>query len=186
MLCLADMLNFFRLRFSISLLLVLLGIYSLPLHANTLTGTVVHIHDGDTLQVLSDKKKHKIRLLAIDAPEQDQAYGKEAKKNLSALTLGKSVTVNWQKRDTYQRIIGQVFIQHPDCKTTNCPNRLDINHQQILSGSAWWYRHYASEQGPADATRYEQAEKAAGQQRIGLWAKPNPIAPWSWRRSRPR
>jgi endonuclease YncB( thermonuclease family) len=168
------------------LLLLSCSLYILPLYANSLIGTVIHIHDGDTLQVLSNKKTYKIRLLAIDAPEQDQAYGNEAKKNLSRLTLGKSVTVHWQKRDAYQRIIGQVFVQHPDCKSTDCKISLDINHQQVHNGAAWWYRHYANEQSAADAAGYEQAENQARQRRIGLWAQPNPAPPWSWRRSHSR
>lgn len=169
-----------------ALLLLSCSFFMLPLQANSLTGTAVHIQDGDTLQVLSGQKKYTVRLLAIDAPEQDQAFGSASKKNLSALTLGQFVTVDWQKRDSYGRIIGQVFIQPADCKTAACPFTLDINHQQVQSGSAWWYRHYASEQRPTDAKLYEQAENQARHQRSGLWSQPNPLAPWSWRRSQRR
>jgi endonuclease YncB( thermonuclease family) len=44
--------------------------------ADTLTGKVVKIMDGDTLYVLdANYKEHKIRLAGIDAPERKQAYG---------------------------------------------------------------------------------------------------------------
>ncbi len=58
----------------VGLYLVLL----LPLiaSADSLTGKVVKITDGDTLYVLdANHKQHKIRLAGIDAPERKQAYG---------------------------------------------------------------------------------------------------------------
>ncbi len=49
---------------------------SLAAFANSLTGKVVKITDGDTLYVLdANYKEHKIRLAGIDAPERKQAYG---------------------------------------------------------------------------------------------------------------
>ncbi len=49
---------------------------SLAASADTLTGKVVKITDGDTLYVLdANYKEHKIRLAGIDAPERKQAYG---------------------------------------------------------------------------------------------------------------
>ena len=48
---------------------------SLPASADSLTGKVVKITDGDTLYVLdANYKEHKIRLAGIDAPERKQAY----------------------------------------------------------------------------------------------------------------
>ena len=44
--------------------------------ADSLTGKVVKITDGDTLYVLdANYQEHKIRLAGIDAPERKQAYG---------------------------------------------------------------------------------------------------------------
>ncbi len=49
---------------------------SLVALADSLTGKVVKITDGDTLYVLdANYKEHKIRLAGIDAPERKQAYG---------------------------------------------------------------------------------------------------------------
>ncbi len=49
---------------------------SLTAFADTLTGKVVKITDGDTVYVLdANYKEHKIRLAGIDAPERKQAYG---------------------------------------------------------------------------------------------------------------
>ncbi len=54
----------------------LLVCLSLAALADTLTGKVVKITDGDTLYVLdANHKQHKIRLAGIDAPERKQPYG---------------------------------------------------------------------------------------------------------------
>lgn len=53
-------------------------------HAETLTGYVVAISDGDTVTVLDDRhQQHKIRLAGIDAPEKAQAFGERSKQNLA-------------------------------------------------------------------------------------------------------
>ena len=45
-------------------------------NAETVSGRVVGVADGDTITVLdADKVQHKIRLDGIDAPEKKQAFG---------------------------------------------------------------------------------------------------------------
>jgi endonuclease YncB( thermonuclease family) len=48
----------------------------------------------------------------------------------------------------------------------------------------WWFRKYAHEQTPADRVLYENAERKAREERLGLWRDPNPVPPWDWRRER--
>ncbi len=83
---------------------------SLPASADSLTGKVVKITDGDTLYVLdATYEQHKIRLAGIDAPERKQAYGLAFRKHLASIVAGKQVTVEYQKRDRYGRIVGKVL-----------------------------------------------------------------------------
>src|SRR2546421_3712524 len=59
---------------------------TLPGGAQTFTGRVVRIADGDTITLLdSTNTQHRIRLQGIDAPESHQAYGSQSKQNLSAM-----------------------------------------------------------------------------------------------------
>jgi len=142
------------------------------LSADTLTGKVVRVVDGDTLYVLdADKTQHKIRLAGIDAPEQGQPFGTKAKEALLDLVAGKVVDVDWQKRDRYKRIVGKVI-----------HDGRDVNLAMVRSGLAWWYRKYADEQSRADRQIYEAAEDRARAERQGLWADPAPVPPWEWRR----
>ncbi len=59
---------------------------SIAASADTLTGKVVKITDGDTLYILdANYKEHKIRLAGIDAPERKQAYGLASRKHLASM-----------------------------------------------------------------------------------------------------
>ncbi|MFB3046521.1 MAG: thermonuclease family protein [Acidiferrobacterales bacterium] len=83
--------------------------------ADSLTGKVVKITDGDTLYVLdANHQQHKIRLAGIDAPERKQAYGLASRKHLASIVAGKQVTVEYQKRDRYGRILGKVWVGEVD------------------------------------------------------------------------
>ena len=150
-------------------------------HADTLTGRVVGITDGDTITLLdADRQQHKIRLQGIDAPEKAQPFGQRSKQNLSRMVFGKNVRVEWEKRDKYKRIVGKVWVQPADCPT--CPMTLDAGHAQITVGLAWWYRKYANEQSPQDQGQYEFSEQEARAKRVGLWQDDHPVPPWEWRR----
>ncbi len=83
--------------------------------ADSLTGKVVKITDGDTLYVLdANYEQHKIRLAGIDAPERKQAYGLASRKHLVSIVAGQEVTVEYQKRDRYGRIVGKVLVDGID------------------------------------------------------------------------
>ncbi|MGY1490699.1 thermonuclease family protein [Methylobacillus pratensis] len=145
---------------------------SLHSHADTITGKVVSVADGDTITVLSGTTSHKIRLMGIDAPEKKQAYGNKSKDYLAQAIAGKQVTVDYNKRDRYQRIIGKVIYQGQD-----------INLRQVQLGMAWHYKQYEREQDVEDRSRYAQAEYLAQRDKLGLWAE-KAVPPWEFRKAR--
>jgi len=147
-----------------------------------ITGTVVGVVDGDTIRVLdSDKNLYKVRLKGIDAPERSQPYGRASQRKLASMVAGKEVFVESDGLDSVGRHLGKVWVQPAGCPS--CGKTLNTNHAQILSGMAWWYRYYADEQSPEDRGRYESAEDEARARGWGLWADPNPVSPYEWRRS---
>ncbi|SEP42837.1 thermonuclease family protein [Nitrosovibrio sp. Nv6] len=152
--------------------LALLGLYVSLAQAEILVGRVVKIADGDTLTVLdATKQQHRIRLTGIDAPERRQAFGTVSKQHLAELAFGREVTVQWDKRDRYQRILGKVLV-----------DGVDANLEQVRAGLAWHYKHYAKGQQSADRILYAEAEEAASRNGVGLWRDPAPIPPWDFRR----
>ena len=136
----------------------------------TLEGEVTRVSDGDTIWVKGSGEQGKgvkVRLDRIDAPESKQDYGFEAKEYLNGRIGGKTVKVEWQKKDPYGRILGIVYL-----------DGVDINLEMVATGNAWHYAHF--DQTP----EYAEAEKSARAARIGLWAGDSPISPYDFRRGR--
>lgn len=129
---------------------------------------VVGVIDGDTVKVLSaGRQQIKCRLHGIDAPESSMPYGERSKESLSDLVFQKQVTVEVLDQDQYGRSVCRLLL-----------NGIDVNKLQLQRGFAWHYARYSND------AAYAQAERAARQQRIGLWADPDPTPPWSFRRNK--
>jgi endonuclease YncB( thermonuclease family) len=134
-----------------------------------LTGRVVRVADGDTVSILDGSNtQHKVRLYGIDTPERDQPYGNAAKKALRQLVDEQPVGVVIVETDSYGRIVGTLY-----------QGGRNINAAMVASGHAWWYQYYAPHEHLLQA-----AQQQARAKKLGLWAEPNPVAPWDWRRNK--
>ena len=141
-------------------------------HGKTVEGRVISVTDGDTLtMLLADKKKLKIRLTGIDAPEKRQSYGAKSKEHLASLVYQKIVKVEYSRVDRYQRTLGKVLMEG-----------IDINLEQVLNGFAWHYKTYAKDQSVRDQNEYSKAEVKAKRNRRGLWQDERPQPPWEFRK----
>jgi micrococcal nuclease len=141
----------------------------------TLTGKIVQVSDGDTVNILVNQQTHRIRLASIDAPETahgsarpGQPYGEASRKHLAEYVAGKTLTLLCFEKDQYGRDICDI----PVGDTT--ANRLQVQH-----GMAW-----ANQQGGGKYLRDHSLvalEKKAKQAKLGLWVEPHAVAPWAWR-----
>jgi endonuclease YncB( thermonuclease family) len=151
------------------ILLSLILSFSAIAHAETITGRVVGVSDGDTLTILDPSNtQFKIRLAAIDAPEKTQPFGQRGKQKLSDLCFGKSASIQIISTDRYGRSVGDV-----DCAGVNA------NEVMVQSGLAWVYRKYDKGYG-----HLYGLEEDARNARRGLWADDNPTPPWEWRKAK--
>lgn len=154
------------------LVTILLALLPAMSFAQTISGKVVNVADGDTITVLSYKGKEKVRLGQIDAPEishfgsPNQPYGKEATIFLKSLVANRSVRVEVEDVDQYGRNVGTVYA-----------GGTNVNREMVKNGYAWAYRQYAK-----DSTLLN-LEKAARAKRIGLWTLDNPIYPPDFRKA---
>ena len=173
--------------------IVFVGFYLLitmvsSLSAGTIIGKVVKVADGDTLTIVDSKGfNYRVRLAGIDAPEQDQPYGKESTKSLRWLIYNKKVTAKYSKYDRYGRIIGKVLAGPKGdtfCLPIECAWTLDVGLEQIKAGMAWHYKRYQKEQFKEDKNSYSKAERDTKINEIGLWSDENPTPPWKWRRDK--
>ena len=141
-------------------------------------GQCTRVIDGDTIHVVTGGNvRFKVRLERIDAPESDQPYGKEATDYLAKLIKGRTVRVEWVKKDRYGRILGIVYYDQPGNPNSK-PNRQDINLTMVSTGNAWHYSYF--DQTPA----YAAAESAAKEKKLGLWASDNVVSPYEWRKNK--
>jgi micrococcal nuclease len=139
-----------------------------PLLAESFSGKVVSVTDGDTIRVMRDGVAERVRLWGIDAPEARQAFANRAKQFTSSFAFGNTVSVEIKGIDRYKRIVGVVTL--PDGKI--------LNHEIVRAGFAWWYRQYAKND-PVLA----ELEDGARVGKRGLWVEPQPVPPWEFRKN---
>jgi micrococcal nuclease len=143
-------------------------IFSFNVFAATYTARVIGIHDGDTIKVLKDNRQLKIRLYGIDCPEKRQAFGKKAKQFTSNFVYGRDLIIKKINRDRYGRTIALVYVGN------KC-----LNAELIKNGYAWVYLDYCHKSFCSQWIKYQNRAK---NRRRGLWAQPNPLAPWKFRK----
>jgi endonuclease YncB( thermonuclease family) len=129
---------------------------------------VIVVIDGDTLVVLHNGAKVKVRLGNIDAPEKNQAFGMDARQAMFGMVFKKIVHIDSIAVDKYGRTVALVSI-----------GNFNVNKEMVRRGMAWEYSYYKP------GRVYMALQSEAQQARRGLWSQRNPIAPWVWRRTHP-
>ncbi len=149
-------------------LLALVCCLALSAQAEIFNAKVIVVMDGDTVMVLRDGKKIKIRLANIDAPEKAQPFGKQARDSLLELVGKKQIQVDSRAVDQYGRTVGLISA-----------DGLNVNQEQVRRGMAWEYSHYHTDK------TYIGLQSDARRAHRGLWVQSNPQAPWQWRKLHP-
>jgi endonuclease YncB( thermonuclease family) len=142
--------------------------------AGLLNGTVVRVQDGDTVVLdTGDEERIEIRLSGVDCPEsawpdrwEAQPGSAEAKEFTRNMVLGKEVTVRLKDEVSYDRAIGEIFV-----------DGRSLNRELLRAGLAWWNKRYE----PSDLD-LKRLAAAARKERKGLWQAPKPVPPWEHRR----
>ena len=133
-----------------------------------LRATVIKVKDGDSVVLrYANGVEKEARLFGIDAPEYNQAFGRDSRRILDKLVLKKSVLVKNFGEDRYQREI--VLLSRAGEKES-------INLTMIRLGGAWVYAQYQKD------SNWRNAEIEARNKRLGLWKVSRPLPPWEWRK----
>lgn len=116
-------------------------------HAKT-----VRIIDGDTAEFqLLNGDIVTVRFYGINTPERGKSLYTEATESLAAMIEGKYVLLEGLGQDRYGRLIAKVYV--------------DTSANQVASGMAKWYEHYAPED-----TLLRDLEDSAKTSRLGIWS----------------
>lgn len=147
----------------------------------TSTGLVTRVKDGDTYVIQANSFRGSpqiitVRLANVDCPElafipkrkPAQEYGMNAADSVRNLIGGKNVELTYYGYDFFGRVI--VFVRIGG-------NRLD---DIILSrGWGWYYKGYHSGKAYKEGKKKMERARAA---KLGLWANPDPVEPWIYRK----
>jgi len=151
-------------------------------HPIAITGTVIKVRDGDTLQMLTDTgRRIEVRLNAIDAPEKahggmrSQPHAERSRLNLAQIALRRRATLVHTTMDKYGRHVGMLALD-------TAQGEVDAGWWQVQSGNAWTYERYLNELPVRMRLRYREAQSQAKAAQRGLWAEARPIPPWDWRK----
>jgi micrococcal nuclease len=150
-----------------SIAISLLSLWLAAAPANTLSGVVVAVHDGDTFTLQSRGSLYKVRLSDIDAPEMGQVFGKQARQFTEDRVLGHQVRVNVALVDVHDRRVGEVIVD----------DGWVLNEELVHAGLAWHYRV-----NPIRNERLQRLEHDAFSKKLGLWVEKEPLPPWEFRR----
>jgi len=140
---------------------------------------VVRVHDGDTVSVITGRKKEIVRLIGIDAPEMGQRpWGRMAKRHLEGIISGSGwrVTIEFdvQERDRYGRLLAYLW---------TVDGRL-INLEMVRDGYAVLYT-FPPNVRHLDILR--EGQHYARERRLGIWGRRGlREMPEAYRRKHPR
>jgi micrococcal nuclease len=137
---------------------------------------VVRVIDGDTYIVLSGSSTYRLRLLGVDAPEHDQAFGAQATDSVARLlAAGRVVLVARAGMDLYGRTLGAVLL--PTSTVAAAGRAVPLDSLLVVRGWAWAFDPNRTVAGRA------QQQVAAQRAGRGLWkcGAAGALPPHLWR-----
>ena len=129
------------------------------------SGLVVHVVDGDTVDVRIGDVTRRVRYIGVDTPESVkpntpvQCFAKQASAYNKRLVSGKPVRLVYgpEHFDRYGRVLAYVYL---------AGSRRSVNAQLVATGFA---RVLAIAPNTAHLRPYLRLERAARQRGLGLW-----------------
>lgn len=158
-------------RFTVAILAALSFLGAPVVQAQSVTGTVTRVVDGDTVDVRVDAKVERIRIIGLDTPETVdprkavQCFGREASAHAKELLpLGTVVTLEsdptQDTRDRYGRMLAFVLFETEPGITAN------FTEVMIAGG---YGHHYVYRRPSIYADAFGAAQDYAQSWGLGLW-----------------
>ncbi len=128
--------------------------------------TVEKVIDGDTIDVLMNGKKERVRLIGINTPETVdprrtvECFGKEASDRSKSILTGAQVRLkadsSQDNRDKYGRLLRYVFLE----------DGTNFNEAMIKDGFAYEYTYNVPYKYQVE---FKNAQASAKENKVGLW-----------------
>lgn len=137
---------------------------------------VEYVIDGDTVVIIKNWQKIKVRLDSIDCPEDGQHWGDIATYGLIKLIGKRKVRIEEHGVDPYGRTLATLYVQHGDGSEW-----MNVNERMVTLGHAWVMRRFYNHLPKDRQTKLNRLERWSKTKKVGLWRTPDPIPPWKWR-----
>jgi micrococcal nuclease len=140
---------------------------------------VLKVHDGDTITLRTDRGKHKVRLIGIDAPETGQKpWGSRSRQHLIRIMRqtkwAVSVETDVVKQDKYGRPLVYLWTRKKEL----------INERMLRDGYAVLF---TIQPNSKYADRFEKAQHDARENKLGIWGEDGLAErPLDYKQSHPR
>src|SRR5688572_419541 len=140
--------------------------------AATLQVKVTEVQSGNTLVVSNTSRALKVRLKGVAPPEAGQPFSDVARDHLKMLVLDKAVVLDYTNlSDGYFE--ARILL-----------NGIDVGSQMLRDGAVWYDPNKAHGLTDADRELYATCEKAARDEKRGLWSDAAAVAPWQFREAK--
>jgi endonuclease YncB( thermonuclease family) len=140
--------------------------------ATTLQVKVTEVQSGNTLVVSNTSRALKVRLKGIAPPEAGQPFSDVAREHLKMLVLDKAVALD------YTNLSDGYF----EAKISM--NGIDVGSQMLRDGVVWYDSRNTHGLTAVDRELYATCEKAARDEKRGLWSDATAVAPWEFRQAK--
>ena len=155
----------------LAILTVIVTLWAPVAHAQSVTGTITRVVDGDTVDVRVDGKVERIRIIGLDTPETVdprkavQCFGREASAHAKELLpLGTPVTLEadptQDSRDKYGRMLAFILFETD-------PGTI-ANFTEVMIAGGYGH-HYVYRRPSIYADAFREAETVARTNGLGLW-----------------
>ncbi len=162
--------------YSLIYLSFILSTINIPQGEISIDGICTRVIDGDSIELSDGRRRYRIRLKYIDAPElkqqsfDQQPIGQWSRDFLTKLILHRAIKVVYSKRGIYGRILGEIYL-----------DGRSINLQMIQQGQALLYP-YSTFSSRLEKHKYVTMRYLAMQQRRGFWATEGLLHPKEFRK----
>lgn len=137
-------------------------------HADSITGQIVDVHDGDTLtiQVPGDPVKYKVRMLGVDTPEveffkktqgESAIIARDFLRQMAPVGATAMISYDSDGFDKHSRILGRIIV-----------NGIEVNREMLKSG--WGYYYFIAPFDKKIAAEYSELARQAAEGEQGLFS----------------
>lgn len=135
--------------------------------AATMSGKVVGVKAGTSLEILNDGKVYSVKLHGVAGPAKHESFGKTSRKFVAEMAFMADVSLDIVSAESDGSFIGKVVLA----------DGRDLSSEVLKAGMAWWN----SQLNPADKS-LARMERDARDAYMGLWATPEDEADTDWRK----